>query len=69
MKLNTIFTNSFLWAGLVADEGPFKFCPDSACSDCPVSVAREGTGFPHCVVYETSDVFPGLGFPGSDSAG
>ncbi|KAF7563715.1 hypothetical protein G7046_g414 [Stylonectria norvegica] len=53
--------------GVLAD--PFGFCKDNTCSDCPVSVATAGTGYPNCVVYNTDDVFANQGFGGSAGGG
>lgn len=41
----------------------FEFCKDAPCKECPVSVTDVGTGYPHCVVYETDRVLPNQGFP------
>ncbi|KAK4207877.1 hypothetical protein QBC37DRAFT_444238 [Rhypophila decipiens] len=52
-----------------AQEDVFKFCPESTCGDCPVGLTSQGTGFPNCVIYNSDDVFPGLGFTGSEGGG
>ena len=52
----------------VAASGPFKFCKENQCGDCPVQVTDAGLGYPNCVVYDTKDVFGNQeGFPGSDA--
>ncbi|KAM7212420.1 hypothetical protein V8F06_012189 [Rhypophila decipiens] len=57
---------AFLSGGALvqAQEDVFKFCPESTCGDCPVGLTSQGTGFPNCVIYNSDDIFPGLGFTG-----
>ncbi|RYP61000.1 hypothetical protein DL771_010285 [Monosporascus sp. 5C6A] len=65
-----IVAMSVLAGRLVLASGPFKFCKDNTCGDCPVQVTDAGTGYPNCVVYSTDDVFGNQeGFPGSDGGG
>ncbi|KAI0470803.1 hypothetical protein GGR56DRAFT_657719 [Xylariaceae sp. FL0804] len=61
---------SVLAIRLAMASGPFEFCTDNECGNCPVQVTDAGTGYPNCVVYSTEDVFgQQTTFQGSPSGG
>ncbi|KAK4501093.1 hypothetical protein PRZ48_006899 [Zasmidium cellare] len=47
----------------------FSFCTNEPCTNCPVSVSSEGTGYPECVIYNSENVFGNQGFSGSEGGG